>query len=105
VNDALATELLDWWRKEREDWDILLEPSPDELTDVESDLWDSLPVVDSKAIARSAPIFEAHLGIPLDVKLIRPGGYPSIEAAIEHLLPRMEEKAAALSLATVGGSL
>ena len=54
-----------------------------------SDLWDSMPTVDSKTVARTSPIFRQHLGRPLDVKLIRPGGYQSIDDMINHLVPAM----------------
>jgi hypothetical protein len=62
-------------------------------TPVDGDLWDGLPEVDSKAIARTSPIFERHLGIPLDVKLIRRGGYQTIEEVIVELVPKMIDAA------------
>lgn len=55
-------------------------------------LW-NLPKVDSKAIARCSPIFKKHLGIRLQVKLIKPGGYQSIDGAINHLVPKMIDAA------------
>ena len=76
-----------WWDQETSDWDALVEDSGAEAT--ASDLWDSMPAVDSKAVARTSPIFEEHLGRPLDVQCIRPGGYESVEDMIRHLVPAM----------------
>ena len=51
-----------------------------------ADLWADMPAVDSKTVARMAPIFKQHTGRPLDIRKIRPGGYDSIEEAIQHLV-------------------
>ena len=51
-----------------------------------TDLWGSMPTVDSKTVARMAPTFEKHEGRPFDVQRIRPGGYASIDDAIRHLV-------------------
>lgn len=83
---ALEAELRDWLIKESEDFDQLVEEGP-EIPD--EDLWDNLPEIDSKTVARSSPIFKKHLGIPLNVKLIKSGGYDSVEEAIEELVPKM----------------
>ena len=48
-----------------------------------------MPAVDSKAVARTSPIFEEHLGRPLDVQYIRPDGYQSVDDMIRHLVPAM----------------
>lgn len=91
IRSDLEAELLSWWDEETTDWDAFVtgedENSPDEA------LWGGMPVVDSKAVARTTPLFERHLGIPLDVKLIKPGGYGSIESMIDHLVPKMIAKA------------
>ena len=51
-----------------------------------ADLWAGMPTVDSKAVARLAPIFKRHTGRPLNIRHIRPGGYDSIEEAVRHLV-------------------
>lgn len=80
-----------WWEQECGDWDTLVEgKSPDVLSGGE-DLWNCMPVVDSKAVARTSPIFERHFGIPLDVKLIRRGGYKSFDEMVGDLVPKMLE--------------
>ena len=82
--EAAAEE---WWSTEGGDWDALVSgPSGSGLTGGAS-VWGGMPEVDSKAVARLSPIFKEHFGVPLDPKLIRPGGYRSIGDAardIEH---------------------
>ena len=85
INDmaiaTIAADLRKWWNEEAADWDELV--NAHDVGDVlDTDLWDDLPEVDSKAIARTSPVFERHLGVALDVKLIRRGGYGSIEEVI-----------------------
>jgi hypothetical protein len=87
--DALAQELRSWWSQEGQDWDAAVIGADSRSLPGGDDLWDDMPEVDSKAIARSSPIFVRHLGVPLDVKLIRPGGYASIDDAIADLVPKM----------------
>lgn len=78
----LIEALRDWWEKEREDWDKQIAGG----ATTGSDLWGSMPTVDSKTVARMAPIFEKHLG-RFDVRRIRPGGYACIDDMIRHLVP------------------
>lgn len=91
VRERLNSALRDWWDRERADWDAQVEGSSAEAASeaAGSDLWDSMPMIDSKEIARTSSVFEEHLGRPLDVRLIRPGGYDSIENMIRHLVPAM----------------
>lgn len=88
----LAEALRAWWKEESEDWDQLVTGAVADLPD-DLDVWNDMPTVDSKAVARTSPIFKKYLGIPLDSKLIRAGGYKSIENVIDHLVPLMEEVA------------
>src|SRR5438128_1508837 len=94
VLGALADELRSWWSQEGQDWDAAVIGTDSRSLPGGDDLWDDMPKVDSKAIARSSPIFVRHLGAPLDVKLIRPGGYASIDDAIADLVPKMAAVAA-----------
>lgn len=85
----LIADLKAWWDQECEDWDALVEgKSPEDLPGGE-DLWNCMPVVDSKAVARTSYIFEKYLGLPLDVKLIQRGGYKSIDEMIGDLVSKM----------------
>ena len=89
--NALVTELREWCNHETADWDALVEGQGSEtgIHGSDSDLWDAMPTLDSKTIARTSPIFEKHLGRPLKVRLIRPGGYNSIDDMVDHLVPAM----------------
>ncbi len=91
VRERLSSALRDWWDRERADWDAQVEGSGTEAASeaAGSDLWDSMPMIDSKEVARTSSVFEEHLGRPLDVRLIRPGGYDSIKNMIRHLVPAM----------------
>lgn len=88
---ALSKRLREWWTEEGSDWEALSQTGPEQLPGGE-DLW-NVPEVDSKAIARSSPVFEEILGMPLKAALIRPGGYQSIDEAIDDLIPKMVDKA------------
>jgi hypothetical protein len=90
---ALAADLREWWNAEASDWDQIVGAKDNPSSESAVDLWDDMPVVDSKVIARTSPIFERHLGIPLDVKLIRRGGYGTIEEVIADLVPKMTDLA------------
>ena len=88
----LENAIRNWWDNESSDWDQLVTgESPSPVGG--ADLWDTMPQLDSKAVARSSHIFEAELGIKLDVKLIKKGGYDDIESMIDHLVPKMCELA------------
>lgn len=86
----IAADIQAWWDIESTDWDAAVTGADPGDLPGGRDLWDGMPQVDSKAIARTSPIFERHLGIPLDVRLIRPGGYTTIDDAIADLLPKMQ---------------
>jgi hypothetical protein len=92
----IAADLRTWWGTECTDWDAAVTGADPATLPGGTDLWDDMPQVDSKAIARTSPIFERHLGVPLDVRLIRPGGYTSIDDAIADLVPKMQAAANAV---------
>jgi len=87
----LSAELNAWWEQECGDWDTLVEGKSQNGLLGGEDLWNCMPVVDSKAVARTSPIFEKFFGIRLDVTLIRRGGYRSIDEMIGDLIPKMLE--------------
>lgn len=90
-SERLSSELVQWWMDEQADWDLQVEGVTSDEGAEDADLWGSMPTVDSKTVARMSPVFEACLGCPLDTKLIRPGGYSSIQDVITHLVPAMCE--------------
>ena len=78
----LAADLRQWWNEEQAKWDAQV--TGDDVSG--PDLWADMPTVDSKTVARMAPLFTQHMGRPLDVRRIRRGGYNSIEDLIRHLI-------------------
>jgi len=94
VRVALEADLKAWWDSQNDDWDAIVSGTkPMPLGG--PDLWDRMPVVDSKVIARASPIFRRHLGISLDPTLIKKGGYRSFNEMIGDLVPKMIDKKAA----------
>jgi len=93
IRPRLESALRAWAEKETSEWDALVEGGVPNTLPGGDDLWDHMPALDSKAVARSSPIFQEHLGKPLDVKLIRPGGYLGVDSMIEDLVPKMLEAA------------
>lgn len=91
------TKLIDalrgWWEVESTDWDQLVTGPIADAPDADIDLWDDMPAIDSKAVARSSPLFKKFLGVELDVTLIRAGGYKTLDDFIDHLVPLMDEAA------------
>jgi hypothetical protein len=91
------TKLIDalrgWWEVESTDWDQLVTGPIADAPDADVDLWDDMPAIDSKAVARSSPLFKKYLGVELDVTLIRAGGYKTLDDFIDHLVPLMNEAA------------
>ena len=87
----MIKELREWCNHETADWDALVEGQGAEtgVHGSDSDLWESMPTLDSKTVARTSPIFKKHLGRSLKVRLIRPGGYNSVDEMIHHLVPAM----------------
>ena len=82
---GLEADIRKFFLREEEEWE-----EEEEL--LGSDLWDTMPAVDSKAVARTAGIFKEWLGKPLDVRLIRQGGYDNVEDVIRHLVPEMIDR-------------
>lgn len=80
----LAAE--EWWAAESADWDNAVAGTP------VGSIWGGMPVVDSKAVARLAPIFKKLFGRALDTRLIRPGGYSSISEAARDLESKFHKR-------------
>lgn len=84
--EELEAEVHMHWAEEQASWDAKVEgqeaPSGDGL-------WDDLPCIDSKDVARMAPIFEKHLGVRFDAKHIRAGGYDDVNEVLEDLIPKL----------------
>ena len=90
---SLEDELRLWWRGVEAESAALVGATSRKALPGGADLWSGIPVVDSKVVAETAPIFERKLGIKLDTKLVRPGGYLGIEHVISDLVPKMKKLA------------
>ncbi len=62
-----------------------------EIKDEANDLYEDLPVVDSKAVVKLSPLVEKMTGRKIDVKWIKKGGYDSKEEALDDLLAKIKE--------------
>ncbi|OMI16986.1 hypothetical protein [Leptospira weilii] len=91
VEISLTEDLKKWWDEEQGTWDSTLDEknsNSGNSNEGDDSVWDSMPTYDSKTVARSSPVFEKHLGEPLDVSLIRPGGYDSFDEMVDDLIPK-----------------
>lgn len=97
MTSPFVADAAKWWAAESGDWDALVDST---ALPGGSSLWGGMPAVDSKAVARLSPIFEKHFGVPLDPKLIRPGGYDSIEQAARDIEAKYQASRASTRPAT-----
>ena len=52
-----------------------------------SDLWSDMPQVDSKTVMKVSGVVKNYLGIPLDPKIVKKGGYHlPLEQVVEELM-------------------
>lgn len=80
---ALRAEMETWLEQE------LAAEAPPAANPATAPVWSDLPVLDSKTLARASPVVKKHLGVGIDPKLIRKGGYSSVEEALDDLLPKL----------------
>jgi len=85
---GLKDALRKWWQDQQAAWP----KGPSTCPEGEEDLWSDMPEIDSKAVARTAPLFKEHFGIGLDVRFIRHGGYRSLEDMVNDIVPNMVKK-------------
>lgn len=86
--EVLERKLRDWWDQWNEDW----EADAEDTSRGGEGVWNHMPEIDSKEVARAGHIAENHLDTEFDPKMIPPGGYDSIDALIDDLVPKMLEK-------------
>ncbi len=89
----IEDELRTWWKGLEADAEALVGAASGGKLAGGDDLWNGIPVIDSKVVTETSGIFERILGIPLDIRLIHPGGYLDIEALISDLVPKMKKAA------------
>jgi hypothetical protein len=87
LKPQLRLELERWWEDEREDLEA--DPPPPDLAS--DPLWEGLPEIDSKAVVKASPFVRKYLGVELDPRLIRKGGYSSFDDLVEDLFPKLRE--------------
>lgn len=91
VEDELNAKIREWWNQydkgEGSSSNVTVEKGASE----DQDLWDAVPVIDSKLVLETTIIFEQMLGVELQFNLIKPGGYQSIDELIADLVPKMIE--------------
>lgn len=88
VPRALLSDLRRFWDDQVEDWDTAVGVPKDPS----SDLWDTLPKLDSKTIMKASPIFRRHLGVELEVKDLRAGGHKTFEDFVNTVVPRVMKR-------------
>lgn len=85
---AIEQKLREWWRERNEDW----ETDTEDGSRCEEDVWNHMPEIDSKEVARAGHIIGDHLDTEFDPTMIPPGGYNSIDALTDDLISKMLDK-------------
>ncbi len=83
IEADLISELRQWHEERQDDPDA---PPANPNT---AGAFSGLPMIDSKAVATASPIINKYLGVRLDVKHIRRGGYGSFEELVGDLVPKL----------------
>jgi hypothetical protein len=75
-----------WWEEEAQTFDAAIAGT--------GSVWEGLPEIDSKAVVKASPVIRRFLGIDLDPRLIRRGGYRSLEDLTNDLVPKLRARCA-----------
>src|SRR5689334_10642001 len=81
IEAKLRKELQRWYEDESE----APPPSSNASTPATEGAWDDMPAIDSKAVVKASTIFKRYLGVDLDPKMIRKGGYSSFDDLVDDL--------------------
>lgn len=91
LEGELNAKIREWWKQYDEgkgsSSNVIVEKGASD----DQDLWDDVPVIDSKLVVETTIIFEQVLGVELQSNLIKPGGYGSIDELITDIVPKMIE--------------
>lgn len=83
--DAIAPQLRaalrTWWEDEAQSFDAAIAGT--------GAVWEGLPEIDSKAVVKASPVIRHFVGVDLDPRLIKRGGYPSFDALADDLLAKL----------------
>lgn len=83
IEGRLTGDLKDWYE------DIADAPPAPGATEETKGAFEDLPDVDSKEVVKASPIIRKYLGVDLDKKHIRKGGYESFDHLKADLLPKL----------------
>ena len=85
ISANLIADLFDWYSDLKDNPDA---PLPNPST---AGAFENIPDIDSKSVVQISPITKKYLGINLDVKMIRKGGYNSFDDFTKDILPKLRE--------------
>lgn len=83
TSGRLRADLKRWYDDRKDD------PEAPPVNPETAGAFQHLPDIDSKAVVTTSPIIKKHLGVDLDPKLIRKGGYSSFDNMTGDLLPKL----------------
>ena len=79
LEPKLRREMEAWW--EDESASVTATPS--------SPIFGGLPAIDSKTVAKSSSVVRRLIGMGIDPKSIKKGGYSSIKAMLDDIIPKL----------------
>ncbi len=80
---AIRADLKTWWQQNQAG------STPPPANPATAAVWGKVPAVDSKTVARASPVVRKHLGVGINPKLIRKGGYATFDEALDDILPKL----------------
>jgi hypothetical protein len=83
IEPQLVAALRKWWKDEAQSFDAAVAGT--------APVWEGMPEIDSKAVVKASPIVERFLGVELDPRLIRRGGYSSFDDLAKDLSSKLRE--------------
>lgn len=81
IESQLREALRKWWEDEAQSFDAAVAGT--------SAVWQGMPEIDSKAVVKASPVIRSFVGVDLDPKMIRKGGYASFDDLAGDLLPKL----------------
>jgi hypothetical protein len=83
LKPALRADLKKWWKQNQAG------STPPPTNPATAAVWGKVPTVDSKTVARASPVVRKYLGVGINPKLIRKGGYATFDEALDDILPKL----------------
>jgi hypothetical protein len=85
----LKAELISWFEKETAAIDAAVDEKA--TPGAGGSIVSVSPAIDSKRVVDATIITEEVLGIELPPEIIKPGGYDSCDAMLEHIIPKLKQ--------------